>query len=66
MKIDFDIEKLHPTADLQEMSAEMIASNPIAQPTNDEARALIEKFNANGHERWIIGRAERDCADAIW
>lgn len=65
VKIDFDIEKLHPVSDLQEVSEDMIASNPIAQPTSKESKALIDKFN-DGHGHWIIGRAERDCEAAIW
>lgn len=51
---------------LEPISEEMMATNPIARPTNEYSKEIIDKFNASDGEGWIIGRATRDCAAAIW
>ena len=65
MAMTFDMAEIHPPAKLEEISEEMLASNPIAEPSNDAAKALIAKTNAEGGKPWIIGRATRDCDAAI-
>ena len=66
MQIDFDIAKINKPAQIEEVSAEMAASNPIAQVSNATAAAQIAKNKAENGKPWIIGRATRDCAKAIW
>ena len=66
MQIDFDIAKINKPAQIQEMSEEIIASNPIALPSNATAKATIAKNQAEDGKPWIVGRATRDCDNAIW
>lgn len=66
MDIDFKVRKVNPPAALEVMSEEMVASNPIALPSNASCIAAIEASHANNNEPWITGRARRDCSTSLY